>query len=120
MGYKDSPYAVVDSELKVMGVNNLRVVDASVQPTIVGAPTQASTIMIAEKASHLILTKWGHDASNYDDQQYGPPPLPQKYGPTTTEEGYTSTSTVSESPNSIVVDDSIGGLTPPGIKIYFK
>lgn len=47
--------AVVDDELRVHGIQNLRVIDASVMPTIVRGNTNAPTIMIAEKAADIIL-----------------------------------------------------------------
>lgn len=47
--------AVVDPQLRVRGVNGLRVCDSSVMPRIVSSNTQATTVMIAEKASDMIL-----------------------------------------------------------------
>ena len=53
MGADDA--APVDGQLRVRGVDGLRVVDASVMPTIIGGNTSAPTMMIAEKAADLIL-----------------------------------------------------------------
>lgn len=54
MGADSDPMAVLDAQCRVRGVDGLRVVDASVMPSIVSANTNISTIMIGERASSLI------------------------------------------------------------------
>jgi choline dehydrogenase len=49
--------SVVDFNLKVHGLSNIRVIDASIMPTIVSGNTNAAVYMIAEKGSNLILLK---------------------------------------------------------------
>ena len=56
MGPASDPLAVVDAQLRVHGVQGLRVVDASIMPTVTGGNTNAPTIMLAEKAVDLIRT----------------------------------------------------------------
>ncbi|CAL8123099.1 unnamed protein product [Orchesella dallaii] len=58
MGPVDSPHAVVDSELRVIGTKGLRVIDASIMPLIVSVNTNAATIMIGERGSEFVIKSW--------------------------------------------------------------
>ena len=70
MGAAGDPMAVVDADCRVQGLSRLRVIDASVMPTLVGGNTNAPTIMIAEKISDAIRGKAflpAEDAPVYED-----------------------------------------------------
>jgi choline dehydrogenase len=56
MGRQDDPSAVVDKDLRVIGLEGLRVIDASVMPTITSGNTNTPTIMIADKVSREMMT----------------------------------------------------------------
>ncbi|CAG7833011.1 unnamed protein product [Allacma fusca] len=58
MGNRDSPNAVVDSKLRVIGTKNLRVIDASIMPHITSGNLNAPIIMIAELGSDIIKSDW--------------------------------------------------------------
>ncbi|HTQ33768.1 MAG TPA: GMC family oxidoreductase N-terminal domain-containing protein [Stellaceae bacterium] len=55
MGRTEDPNAVVDARLRVIGIDRLRVVDASVMPSITSGNTNSPTMMIAEKGAEMIL-----------------------------------------------------------------
>jgi choline dehydrogenase-like flavoprotein len=55
MGLASDPLAVVDERLRVIGIDGLRVADASVMPTITSGNTNTPTLMIAEKGARMIL-----------------------------------------------------------------
>jgi choline dehydrogenase-like flavoprotein len=55
MGIPSDPMAVVDERLRVIGLDGLRVIDASVMPTITSGNTNTPTIMIAEKAARMVI-----------------------------------------------------------------
>jgi choline dehydrogenase len=62
MGPADTKWAVVDDQLRVHGLQGLRVVDASIMPRMISANLNASTLMIADKASDMIRGKTAPEA----------------------------------------------------------
>ncbi len=66
MGSRDDPMAVVDHECKVIGIENLRVVDSSIMPQVTNGNLNAPTLMLAEKASDMILGREPLAASNLE------------------------------------------------------
>jgi choline dehydrogenase len=57
MGRVDDPMAVLDSQLRIRGIQHLRVVDASAMPTITSGNTAAPTMMIAERVAELLTSE---------------------------------------------------------------
>lgn len=58
MGPPTNPWAVVDPQLRVYGVSGLRVIDASIMPTIPSGNIHAPVVMIGEKGADLIKELW--------------------------------------------------------------
>ncbi|TFV78859.1 choline dehydrogenase [Bradyrhizobium frederickii] len=67
MGPAESTWAVVDDQLRVHGLEGLRVIDASVMPRMISANLNASTMMIADRASDLIRGKQPMEAARIPD-----------------------------------------------------
>jgi choline dehydrogenase-like flavoprotein len=57
MGLPSDPMTVVDTSLRVVGVERLRVIDASIMPSVVSGNTATPTVMIAEKGAAMLLAK---------------------------------------------------------------
>ena len=68
MGSANDTMAVVDSNLKLIGLDNLWVIDASVMPKIIGGNTNAATVMIGEKGADMIM----NEHSDKDDSTKAP------------------------------------------------
>lgn len=66
MGPKSDKFAVVDNELRVHGIERLRVIDASIMPVIPSINTNGPTMMIGERASDFIKKTWGNKYSHHE------------------------------------------------------
>lgn len=71
MGRSDDPMTVVDPHLRVLGIQALRVIDASVMPNIVSANTNAPTMALADRAISLLLPGATGQAHGTEVSQYG-------------------------------------------------
>nr|CAI5817081.1 unnamed protein product [Callosobruchus analis] len=60
MGPANDPTAVVDPRLRVYGISNLRVIDASIMPKIMRANPEAGILAIGQKGAEFIISDWAH------------------------------------------------------------
>lgn len=70
MGLASDPYAVVDDQLRVHGVKGLRVIDASIMPTITSGNINAPVIMIGEKGVDMVKQLWLQSSDSIDYSRY--------------------------------------------------
>jgi choline dehydrogenase len=68
MGATSDQTAVVDEQLRVIGIDGLRVVDCSIMPTVVSGNTGATALMIGAKGSDMILGRTSRAESLADDR----------------------------------------------------
>ncbi|XP_014371795.2 dehydrogenase str4 [Papilio machaon] len=68
MGKTSDSTTVVDNKLKVKGIKHLRIVDASIMPTIPSVNTNAATMMIAERASDFVKNEYLNDSAKNKDE----------------------------------------------------
>lgn len=67
MGDVHDESAVVDPQLRLIGVKGLRVVDASIFPTIPSSHTNSVVYMVAEKAADMIKSEWTRMSFNFSE-----------------------------------------------------
>jgi hypothetical protein len=72
MGHPDDPYAVVDSDFRVFGVDGLRIVDASVWPVPPGYYPTIPTMRLSEKAADVMLGQSPPPVEDFDTDALGP------------------------------------------------
>lgn len=72
MGPRHDPWAVVDHQLRVHGVPGLRVIDASIMPTITNGNIHAPVVMIAEKGADMIKELWLNSIPHRDKRSINP------------------------------------------------
>lgn len=95
MGPIDDPWAVVDSQLRVHGVPGLRVIDASIMPTITNGNIHAPVVMIAEKGADMIKELWLNSIPHRSKRAIQKGTISEMSTNSTQGQGHNSTSTLS-------------------------